>query len=198
MTSMIVEVDGKYLLDRDLGISLLIERDGYVCTYPDCTVPFSDEPDTKYSVTIDHKYPQALAKKEGWTFEQVWALDNLQLMHKICNVRKSDFLYNEDGTLPKRGRTKTPKVNKVPVCETCESGRLLFLGETCEDCGSGPQPSTAPRCLQVPPKECSHGWGANPEYYCWMCFIGLEDRKPTEPPGNAFGDALSGKELEEN
>lgn len=154
-------------------VEALVERDGYACTYPGCSVDFSPIPDHKWSITIDHIYPQAKAREVGWSNDEINSLENLQLMHKACNAKKSDLTYNEDGTLPVRGKVKTPKSERPMTCELCESGRLLLFNEICELCGSGPQPAAFPKYLQKEPKECDHS-----NYHCWLCVTGLVDRVP--------------------
>jgi hypothetical protein len=190
ITSALVEIDGRVTVDRLLAIAELSKRDGYKCTYPGCKDPLTTDESDDHFVTLDHIYPQSKCKAEGWSFEEIWALDNLQLMGRRCNARKGDAVYNEDGTLPVRGRVRVPKAERPTNCDTCLNGRILMLGEVCPDCNSGPQPSTAPKTLQVPPKECSHGWGEHPEQYCWMCFIGHVERPKVEAPGSAFGESL--------
>jgi hypothetical protein len=151
-------------------IAALRARDGERCMYPECNKPFDKG---THLLTIDHVYPQSKAREEGWTEEEIWALDNLQLMGKSCNARKGHLIPNEDGTLPSRAtKTKAIKVARPDLCETCYSGRLLFIGEICPDCSSGPQPAAAPKALQVSPKECDHD-----NFHCWMCFIGHVERK---------------------
>lgn len=174
-------LEGGTHADRAVLIQLLKERDGDHCMHPSCgkALDFSlvDGPNM---VTIDHRFPQVRAREAGWTEDEIWALTNLNLMHRSCNARKGDRVYNDDGTLPEPpSRHKAvDKTHRPMVCDLCESGRLLFDGEVCELCGSGPQPATAPRYLRVKPSECSHGWGENPEQFCWMCFIGMIERKP--------------------
>lgn len=187
--SMIVEIDGRMVLDRVLGISILAARDGYTCTYPGCTTALSDDPNSDHVVTIDHIFPQARARSEGWTFEEIWDISNLQLMGRRCNARKGDALYNDDGSLPLRGRQKAEKVPRPDKCDSCNNGRLLGEDELCRVCGSQPQPITAPAYLQVPSKDCKHGWDGTPQF-CWACFIGVKPRPATEAPGGAFGDSL--------
>ena len=153
-------------LNKAEVIQALIERDGYVCTYPDCTVEYSAIPDHKWSITIDHIHPQAAGRADGWTPEEINHIDNLQLMHKACNAKKSDLLYNEDGTLPSRGRPRAVKTERPQTCDLCMNGRLLLPGEICELCESEPQPKLHPRSLQRDPKECDHS-----TYLCWMCNV---------------------------
>lgn len=166
---------------RTVLIELLRERDGDNCMYPSCGKPIDFSlVDGPTMATIDHRFPQVRARAAGWTEDEIWELSNLDLMHRSCNARKGDRVYNEDGTLPEPpARNKAVvKAERPMVCNLCESGRLLLEGEVCELCGSGPQPATAPRYLRVTPSECSHGWGENPDQFCWMCFIGMIERKP--------------------
>ena len=151
-------------------IQFLADRDGDFCFI--CKKGW-DEND---EVTIDHWIPLA----RGGT----WHLDNLRLAHKPCNARKGDRMPSPDGTLPPHPKdllgifeTRADKSNRKPVCQTCESGRLLFMGETCPDCGSGPQPSGFPRAYKKEPKECSHGW-VDPRDHCWFCTLGFVQRRP--------------------
>lgn len=52
---------------------------------------------SKLSLTVDHIYPKSLARTNGWLKERTWALTNLQLAHKACNVKKGNA-YEENGT----------------------------------------------------------------------------------------------------
>ena len=174
----------QYLVREEI-VDALIERDGLRCTYPDCNEPFDPEMDRRHSITIDHIYPQSKARADGWTYEEIWNIDNLQLQGKICNAKKSDRVYDEKGMLPHRGRVRVTKGPRPAYCELCDSGRLLYPGETCPECNSGPQPSTFPSTLQKTPKECSHGW-VNPTDHCWMCVVGHVDRCPAAV--SAFGN----------
>lgn len=160
------------ILSRQEIIEQLTVRDGYVCRYPECTEPMTDS--GKHMVTIDHKYPQALAKAAGWTNEQINDIDNLQLMGKTCNARKGHHLPDENGYFPIKARDAkaVAKSQRPDVCDTCYSGRLLFPGEQCYDCGSGPQPQATPRATQKAPKECTHA-GYD---HCWMCYLGFVER----------------------
>ena len=166
MVEVIQEVNRKEILVN------LIERDGAVCQYPGCDLPFTTDRNSRHSVTIDHIFPQAKARSLGWTFEQVWHIDNLQLMGRACNSKKSDRVYNDEGILPGIDRIKAIKAERPDQCATCGSGRMLLHGEICDTCGSGPQPVTAPKYLQKTPKECDHD-----DFFCWMCYIDLVPRR---------------------
>lgn len=159
------------MLSRQETIEILAERDGYVCMFPGCTEPLTET--GKHMVTLDHIYPQMLAKAAGWTLAQTNDISNLQLMGKNCNARKGHLVPDEHGVLPvKPTEIKIAKHDRPAVCETCYAGRLLFIGEECYDCGSGPQPANAPRATQKSPKECSHA-GYD---HCWMCYLGFVER----------------------
>ena len=167
----LIVIEDKLMVDKAKTIEELIERDGYRCMYPVdvnklCDKPFDEEEDGRHSVTIDHIYPQARGKADGWTFEQIWDLSNLQLMGKICNAKKSDLLYLEDGTLEPRGRIRAIKMPRPQNCDLCMNGRLLLPDEICDLCGSDAQPKTLPRTLQREPKDCDHS-----TYVCWRCHV---------------------------
>jgi hypothetical protein len=168
----LVMVSGKIQFDRQAAIAALVERDGYKCQYPGCRLPFDPDPDSRYGLSLDHIYPQVKANEEGWPFEKTWGLDNLQLMHRVCNARKSDLTYDENGELPKRGRERSLKGPRPETCDLCMNGRILFPGEECPECFSGPQPTNWPATMQKTPKECDHS-----TYHCWMCVIGHVPRK---------------------
>lgn len=142
--------------------AFLKDRDGDQCMYPGCDRPLGDPKDID---TLDHIYPQYLAKQAGWTREQTDALDNLQIMHKVCNTAKSHHLPDENGLFPVTRREPKPVKGPRPtICDTCFSGRILLPGEECPDCGIGPQPGRWPTSLQRRPKECDHS-----TYHCFMC-----------------------------
>lgn len=146
----------------------LKERDGDQCMFPGCDRPLDDPKDIN---TLDHIYPQFLAKQAGWTREQTDATNNLQLMHKTCNAIKGHQLPDENGNF--QYMRKEPRPLKVPrpeLCELCFSGRLLLPGENCPECGIGPQPAKYPGSLQRKPKECDHS-----TYHCWICVVDQPD-----------------------
>lgn len=158
MTRMAIE------LTRDELVTFLKDRDGDRCMFPGCARALDDPRDIN---TIDHIYPQVLAKAAGWTRAQIDDLSNLQLMHKTCNAIKGHQLPDKDGKF--KVSVREPKVVKGPrpeLCELCFSGRLLMLDETCPDCGIGPQPARWPGSLQRKPKECDHS-----TYHCWICVV---------------------------
>lgn len=175
----IIETEDGLVVDKAATVQELIARDGLRCMYPISATEFCDKPfdpheNDRHSITIDHRYPKARAKAEGWSFEEIWGLDNLQLMGKSCNARKSDLLYNEDGTLPEKFRDRSIKVPRPENCDLCMNGRLLNLDETCPMCYSGPQPASFPKAMQRSPKECDHD-----VYHCWGCVTGLTaERRP--------------------
>jgi len=155
---------------RDVIVDALVQIYGDNCFY--CEKDFVDEQDHRYSRTVDHYHSQDWCKKQGYSFEQTHGMQNLVLAHKVCNSQKSNREWLEDGTLAPRGRQRPVKLPRPEYCETCASGRLLLFGETCEVCGSGPQPAQAPKMYQRTPKECSH---SGPEH-CWMCYLGFVER----------------------
>jgi hypothetical protein len=175
----LIVVEDKIMVDKETTILELMERDGYRCMYPIgpdelCPDPFDETEDGRHSITIDHIYPQAKAKSDGWSFEEIWDLSNLQLMGKRCNARKADLIYLDDGTLPpKGGRERRLKLPRPETCDLCMNGRLLFRDEICELCGSEAQPKQWPKYLQREPKECDHS-----TYHCWMCVVGHIQRVP--------------------
>lgn len=144
---------------RQQIIDFLAERDGYFCFI--CKDLFKEDE----FPTIDHWYPLSA----GGT----WHLDNLRLAHSCCNGRKGSIIPNADGTItwPTRER-KHPKLPRPEHCGHCESGRLLLIGETCELCGSGPQPSLFPTAHKKKPKNCSHSG----QDHCWHCVLGFVER----------------------
>jgi hypothetical protein len=161
-------------------MTALVDRDGYRCTFPGCTRPLGDPRDID---TLDHIYPQALAKSAGWTRAQIDDLSNLQIQHKTCNAIKGHQLPDENGLF--RINVREPKSIKMPrpeLCETCYSGRILLIGETCPDCESGPQPAAAPKAYQKTPKECSHSG----HDHCWVCYLGFVER------GSALQNLITG------
>jgi len=140
---------------RDEIVKILRKKYGWSCFHPSCLIEFNETDE----VTIDHWIPLS----RGGT----WDIKNLRLMHKRCNALKSDTMPNADGSLPSRVRDdKSRTAVKAEICDTCMSGRLLLPEEECPDCGSGPQPATAPKTLQRKPKECDHD-----KYHCWVCFL---------------------------
>lgn len=166
-----------YPLPRDEIVAILRKRDGDICQYPGCGRTLDFDATFDFEVTVDHWIPLSKGGEES--------LENYRLFEKRCNALKGDRMPNADGTLPPRPidlrpmhQRRADKSGRIDVCETCASGRLLLFGEICHDCGSGPQPSTLPKYLQVTPKECSHGWGENPELHCWLCFVGHVERRP--------------------
>ena len=174
---MFTEVNGIPVLDRALTVEELSKRDGFVCQFPDCEEPLSLDQDDKHYVSIDHIYPQVRARRDGWTYEQINDISNLQLMGRSCNGKKGDALYKDDGTLDLVIVHRTPKMPRPENCDICANGRLLLKGEVCEYCGTDPQPRSFPAYAQKKPKDCSHGW-INPEDHCWMCVIGHIERAP--------------------
>src|SRR5665811_1878105 len=86
-----------------------------------------------------YKRQQAKCRIDGWSNEDTWAIENLQLMHKICNAKKSDRTYDASGMLSRKGPVRVIKAARPDWCDLCDSGRLLYPGEFCPDCESGAQ-----------------------------------------------------------
>lgn len=146
----------------------LAELYGNKCFY--CPVEFDD--DTK--MTIDHFIPQEFGRKNGWTEEEIWDIDNLRPACRSCNVLKGNTLPDEDGTvvIPER-RVRVPKAERPAISECCNSGREIWPGERCQTCGSGAMPSEAPTAIQVKPRDCDHS-----AFHCWACMaLGIVPRK---------------------
>lgn len=140
-------------------VDFLSKRDGFFCYI--CGDPFKSQKD----VTIDHFWPLA----HGGT----WALDNLKLAHQPCNNLKGDALPNADGTVNFVNRKhKVARLPRPDQCNHCETGRILLIGETCDVCGSGPQPVMFPTSYKRKSTNCDHS-----KYHCFACIIGLVPRR---------------------
>ena len=165
--------DGRRVFDRQKAMQLVIERDGDGCAFPGCTHPFVNVSGSPWHPTLDHRKPQATCRGDKeWPWERQWGLDNLDRMHRICNQRKGDTEYNEDGTLDLIEYTVSVKLVRPDICALCYAGRLLQRGEVCPDCGSLPQPSTWPAYSQRDPRECAHDRTS----HCKFCVPGFVER----------------------
>jgi len=159
------------MLTRDEKIAALTARDGYRCMYPGCEEAGFGE--GKWLLTLDHVNPQSEMRAAGFTEDEINSLDNLQLMHRVCNSKKADFKYDEHGNLPvMEPRVKADKSNRVEVCNLCMSGRNLIGDQTCGLCGSVAQPISWPTYLKRKVNECDHA-----KYHCYSCITGLVTRK---------------------
>lgn len=150
-------------ISRSEAVEYLLKTWGNKCMYPGCTLPFDS---AKHGMTIDHHYPQVRAREDGWEEESIHGIDNLRLMGKSCNSKKSDFIIDEEGKLPSFDRPKRMKVIRPDLCRDCNNGRLVYPGEHCDVCGSGPRPMAAPGVFKRKPKQCSHTY---PEH-CALCW----------------------------
>jgi hypothetical protein len=140
-------------------VDALTIRDGFFCYI--CKKPFK----SRKEVTIEHWWPLC----HGGT----WALDNLRLACQPCNNLKGDALPNPDGSVNFVNRKiKTIRLPRPEFCDHCMSGRILLIGETCDICGSGPQPTMFPTAYKTKSKNCDHD-----KYHCFKCIIGLVKRK---------------------
>lgn len=151
-------------------VAALIARDGDICFY--CPEPFSGDSNDKFGRTIDHYHSVDWCKRQGLPFLKIHGMENLVLAHKACNSKKSNRAWLDDGTLEPRARDAKVHVERVPICDTCMTGRLLYPGEFCHVCGVGARPSVAPAMLQRRPSECDHS-----TTHCWGCHIGIIPRK---------------------
>lgn len=156
-------------------IAALVARDGLICQFPDCSHPLDlSITDGPLETTIDHWIPQHFGKANDWTYEQIWDLSNLKLMHKRCNAKKGDRIPFEDGTLPERAvRTfkyrRDKRATRPELCTECDNGHNLMVGEVCASCGCNAQ--RFPRWAKVKAPDCDHEL-----MWCWACSIGLVER----------------------
>ena len=162
-------------LERSEIIEALHVRDGDRCAYPECgtKLDFSIT-EGPHEVTIDHWSPQHFGKNNGWTYEQIWDLSNLKLMHKKCNAKKGDRVPDANGDLPERVvrkfRYRREKRSERPeLCTACDNGHNLMVGEVCASCGCDAQ--RFPRWAKVKVQECDHE-----VMWCWACSIGVIER----------------------
>lgn len=173
-------------LSREDAVKILIERYGPNC-FLYCKKPISPD-----DLTIDHWYPQSIARREGWSESKINSIDNFRLSCRKCNSKKGDLVPSDDVTPPVRAArdpfaTRAVKRADRPViCSTCENGRLLGRDDICIICGSLPQPYTFPRWAKLQPKDCEHSG----PWWCWACSIGIYERQP------AIVDVLNGDELD--
>lgn len=166
-----IEAEKRHRPTRAELVLALIERDGDECRY--CRRDFRQR-----ERTLDHVYPQSKAFAEGWTYEQVWSLDNLALACKPCNAKKGDLLLDENGEIPRRKeRTfryrRDKRAQRAEICTSCNAGRDLGPDEICASCQSGPQPERWPRWAKVKASECDHE-----VFWCWACGSGVVERTP--------------------
>lgn len=162
-------------MSRQEMIDALVARDGLKCQFPDCGKKMDlSVVDGPFEVTIDHWMPQVFGRENGWSFEEIWDLSNLKLMHKQCNAKKGDRVPNEDGTLPERAVRKfryrrDKRAGRAELCVACDNGHNLFAGEVCASCGCDAQ--RFPRSAKVRYDECDHEI-----LWCWVCSITPEMR----------------------
>lgn len=164
-----LEAESRNRPSRAELVIALIERDGDECRY--CHRNFKNR-----ERTIDHVYPQSRAYADGWTYEEVWDMDNLALACKPCNAKKSDQILDKNGEIPNR-KTRTfryrrdKRAQRPEICTACTAGRDLGPDEVCAACGSGPLPERFPRWAKMPSRDCDHE-----AFWCWACSIGIVER----------------------
>ncbi len=164
-------------IPRAEQVAALVARDGLACQHPSCNLILDlNVADGPHEVTIDHWIPQHYGKANGWSYEEIWDLDNLKLMHKKCNAKKGELIPNEDGTLPDRiTRTfryrRQKRAERPDMCMECDNGHGLFVGEYCASCGCNAQ--RFPRSAKVRYDECDHEIA-----WCWVCSI-TPDMRPS-------------------
>jgi len=154
-----------FVLSRKERIELIIERDG-----PDCFL-CGEEFTKNQKITIDHWVPKAAGGSEE--------LENLRIAHKICNVRKSDLIPEDDYTVPmkeprpvKRKKGISRSEIMARFCVVCENGRKLGPNDKCVQCGSPPGPVENPRYLKKRAQDCDHSYN-----WCWACSIGIVEKR---------------------
>lgn len=164
-------------IPRAEQIAALVERDGTKCQFPSCggELDFMVK-EGQAETTIDHWIPQWYGKSNGWTYEEIWDLSNLKLMHKKCNAKKGDRIPNEDGSIPDRAtRTfryrRDKRAERPELCTSCDNGHDLMVGEVCASCGCDAQ--RFPRSAKVRYDECDHEI-----LWCWVCSI-TPDMRPS-------------------
>lgn len=168
-------------LPRETIIELLIERDGTTCQYPDCGKELDfTQTEGPTEVTVDHWMPKWFGLENGWSWEQIWDLENLKLMEKRCNAKKGDLIPNADGTLPEKAKSKfrsrrQKRVGRPEICTACNAGRDLGRNEMCAVCQHGAAPLRFPRWAKMPSTECDHEL-----FWCWACSIGITPRATAE------------------
>lgn len=183
MTTAVVEK-----LTRQQQVDALRARDGDTCKYPGCgeVIDF-DIKDGPWENTIDHWMPQHYGKAAGWSWEQIWDLDNLVLMHKKCNAKKGDRIPNDDGTLPEKVVRKfryrrDKRAERPELCTQCDNGNNLAIDEVCGSCGSDAK--RMPRWAKVQFKDCDHE-----VFWCWVCCITPEMRPASIGTAMRQGDS---------
>lgn len=162
--------NGSVTLSRSETMTILINTYGNECFL--C----HEKPTANDPLNIDHWHSQFWCKQQGLSEEFYHDISNLRPMHESCNRRKGHLPINEDGTVtlpPVKERTAPGNVHKREPCQLCDEGHLLFIGEECDFCGSGPQPARWPAVYQKRPKDCQHA-GLD---HCWMCVLDFVPRQ---------------------
>jgi 5-methylcytosine-specific restriction protein A len=76
---------------------LVLERDGYLCQCTHCKAEFR----VTLATEVDHVVSKAIAKRRGWTDEQIEDPSNLAAINGDCHKRK---------TQEEQGKTIKPKI----------------------------------------------------------------------------------------
>lgn len=172
MTTEILEKPEYTKVPREDLVAALVERDGTKCMFPGCGAELNFNAVGPREVTLDHWVPQWFGKENGWTMDQIWAVDNLKLMEKKCNAKKGDRLPNADGTLPHREEStfkfrRMKRAQRPEICTSCNAGRFLGEGEWCNACGTGGATEWwKQKWRQMKVTECDHDL-----FYCVSCTI---------------------------
>ena len=172
------EVELQLRQSRAETVAALRARDGRACQHPECGKPLDfkiTEENSPLLPTIDHWIPKSEGVRRGWTYDEIWDLSNLKLMHKCCNAKKGDLLPNEDGTIPEKPSRRKfryrrdKRAQRPEFCDSCDNGHNLAADEVCAACGANAK--RFPRWAKVSYAECDHAI-----WWCWICSITPEMR----------------------
>ena len=74
------------IVDRDISVKGIINRDGYECYLCKNKVDIESDHTSDYYPTIEHVVPISRGGTHTW--------DNVKLAHRLCNMHKSDRIIN--------------------------------------------------------------------------------------------------------
>lgn len=144
---------------------ILIDKYGEICYL--CGLP----PTETDKLNIEHWFPQAWCRGQGWKEERYNEIENLRPSHESCNRQKSDTVPYEGWVFtPPPPKTYPTKTVKSPLCETCLNGMYLSMNEQCPDCFLDNSKRRFPKVTQLAPKECPH----EGIWHCWWCVVHLD------------------------